>query len=304
MEWVNFSVVLLLAALVALVESQQLSRNNLSQEELQRRSDAGDTQAKHELKVRGLLPLFFGLQRLKVTFLVALLVSVAFASFGWLGAGLALVLLLLVGLAVSKGLIVPFVAPLLKILEPHLFLILQKAAPVLQWFAPPAMGEAVSRFASKDELLQMISRDTTILSKIDKARLLAVAQFSHKTVADYMVPRDKIISIDEKEAVGPVLLDRLHKGGHAVLPVVKKDLDHVVGLLYMSDLTPLHPDIKTVGDATRPKVITIEPTVQAQEIIKLSLKTNKHFFLVGEGKKVVGLVTLHDALAALLGEKL
>lgn len=305
-DWLSIIFALLVALVIALVETLPVEPDSLSQAELERRAQKGNHDAKTELSRRSLLPLYFGLLRIKVAFLVVVLVGILVAANPlWLALITAFVLLLLVGVVVAKRLLAWPASKILRLVEPLIWKSARVLAPVLRLFAPPmAVGESAA-IGSKDELKQLISQDASVLLPEEKAHLIGSVDFGNKKVADAMVPRSKIATVDAVETVGPLLLDRLHKAGHNIFVVVKKDLDNVAGLLYMSDLVSLDEDIKKVKDATRPTVYYIGEDANLGAIIAASLKTGRQLFLVADKQGAVsGLVTLADALEHVFGARL
>lgn len=305
MEWFIWSVAGLIVIAIGLIESFGFKPSSLSQTELERRVERGDVAAKHELNKRAMLPLYYGLVRLKITVLVVGLVGIL-ASFYqlWIALLASLGLLLFVGVVVAMGWLSGAAKWLQPKIEKHIWRVVSAGAPVFRLFAPRGNGGGETTFASKDELKQMIERDVSVLTPDEKTRLIASMHFSGKTVADAMVSASKIATVNQSETVGPLLLDKLHKMGHNVIVVVGRNLDSVKGLLYMSDLVPLDPEIQTVKDALRPKVIYLPAKAPISAVLAASLKTGKQLFLVANKGKVVGLITLADALEHLLGNRL
>ncbi len=305
MEWFVWTVAVLVAVAIALVESIRFAPSGLSQAELERRASKGDVQAKNEFNKRTLLPLYYGLQRLKVTFLVLALVGILAGFYPlWIALLASFGMLLAVGVVVAMGWLswlARFVQPRI---EKHVWRVVKAGAPVLKFFAPKMNGGNEISFASKDELKQMIEHDTSILSADEKTRLVAAMHFGGKTVGDIMVPAGQIATVGQSETVGPLLLDKLHKTGHKVIVVVSRGLDNIKGLLYMSDLVPLDPEIQTVKDALRSKVFYVSADAPLAAVLAASLKTGRQLFLVAKAGKTVGLITLSDALEHLLGGRL
>ncbi|HVI69034.1 MAG TPA: CBS domain-containing protein, partial [Magnetospirillaceae bacterium] len=181
----------------------------------------------------------------------------------------------------------------------------QMTTPFVGWLAPKKVFASDAGIASRDELRQLIATDTTLLAPTDKARLLGAFDFGTLTVADAMVPAGDIATVDIKETVGPVLLDRLHKANHRIFVVIKKDIDHIKGLLYMHDLTPLDPELKDVKEALRPTVHYLPVNASLQDVLAASLMTGRQLFIaVDSGGATKGLITLADALRFLCGEPL
>lgn len=306
MEIIIWSLSVITVAAMALVESLGFGPSQLSQDELERRAEKGDHAAKRELKKRTLLPFWWGLVRIKVTVLVVALIGLQASLYPlWAALLISFALLLFVGVVVAMGWLARPARWLQPRIEKYVWQFVALAAPVLRLFAPRGAGSGVEMFfASKDELKQMVARDTSVLTPDEKTRLIAAMHFNGKTVADAMVPADKIATVGQSETVGPLLLDKLHKVGHNIFVVVGKNLDSIKGLLYMSDLVPLDPDIQTVKDALRSKVIYVPAGAPISNVIAASLKTGRQLFLVAKGGKTVGLITLADALEHLLGARM
>ena len=120
-----------------------------------------------------------------------------------------------------------------------------------------------------------------------------------------MTPRNQIESVRASETLGPIVLDRLHKTGHSRFPVIKTDLDSVVGTLFLHDLVPLNPRLKRVADAMKPQVLYVHKDKTLDHALQAFLRTKHHVFLVVDASgATVGLVTIEDILQQLIGRKL
>jgi CBS domain containing-hemolysin-like protein len=106
--------------------------------------------------------------------------------------------------------------------------------------------------------------------------------------------------------LGPLTLNDLHKTGHSRLPVINGDIDHVVGILNLKGLLAL--DIKrstTAEKAMDPKVYYIRADQVLQHALAAFLRTKHQLFIVvNEYRETVGLLTLEDAIEALIGRKI
>ena len=126
---------------------------------------------------------------------------------------------------------------------------------------------------SREELLEIVKNAGDALSKDEKKLITNSLKFKDMKVADAMIPRTMIDSIGKDEVLGPIVLDGLYKTGHSRFPVIDGDIDHVVGMLYVQDL--------------------------------VTIKTRHHLFIViNQYRETVGLLSLEDALEALLGKKI
>ena len=309
MEWLVQFVAICLSLLLAAVKSLRYQPNALSEFELERQVKAGDAAAISEKERRSLLPTYLALQYSKEVaisvILAVLLLSVYESAFGALLTALYFAAAYAIA---SRGWLNGFARSVQLKLEPLVTRYVIKLSPLFKWLAPKEGGTLPapkSGFHSRDELRQLLKDDVKLLSPQDKARMLGAFDFGSLIVADAMVPADQIKTVDIKETVGPVLLDRLHKDAHNVFPVVKKDIHHIKGWLYMSDLTPPDPDLKLVKDAVRPTVHYLPVNAPLQDVLSAALQTGRQLFIaVNDAGETQGLVSLADALAYLNGEPL
>ena len=125
-----------------------------------------------------------------------------------------------------------------------------------------------------------------------------------------MIPRTMIDSIGKDEVLGPIVLDGLYKTGHSRFPVIDGDIDHVVGMLYVQDLVTISNAKKSqksyhVTDAMEHAVCYIREDQSLQQALAAFIKTRHHLFIViNQYRETVGLLSLEDALEALLGKKI
>jgi len=306
MEWPVQFVAICLSLLLAAVKSMRYQPNAVSEFELDRQVKAGDPAAVSERERRALLPTYLALQYTKEVALSVILAVMLLSVYGSAFGALLTALYFAAAYAIAaRGWIGNAVNKFQRSLEPHITKYVITLAPLFGWLAPKTSGEHHGGFQSRDELRQLIATDDQLLAPADKARMLGAFDFSSLIVADVMVPANKIKTVDVKETIGPVLLDRLHKDGHNMFPVVKKDIDHVKGWLYMSDLTPLDPDLKQVKDAVRPTVHYLPVHAPLADVLSASLQTGRQLFIaVDDDGKTKGMVALADALAYLNGEPL
>lgn len=306
MEVIIQLVAIVLSVLLAAVKTLRYQPNGLSEFELHRQINAGNAGATAEQDRRTLLPTFMALQSLKEILISVLIAVLLIQTHGSVtGPLLSIVYFTVAYIIAARGWLGNFVWGFQRKMEPHYQKYVAKMAKVFGWLAPKTVGSGGNGIASRDELRALIVSDTQLLGPQDKARLLGAFDFGSLLVADAMVPRDKIATVSVKETVGPILLDRLHKDGHNIYVVIGKTIDHIKGLLYMADLTPLDPELKDVADAIRPTVHYIPVDAGLQDVLAASLKTGRQLFIaVDDHGATKGLITLADALAHLNGEPL
>jgi len=306
MEWIILAIALLLSLFLAYAKSLHYTPNGTSDFEMARLLRADNKTAIAEQQRRELLPTYIAFRNLKEVIIPVGLAWLLFATHqAWLAAMLTLLFLTLAYSIANRAWLADFAWMTQRKFEPHVNAYVRKLNGLMRFLAPKNIEHAGSGVASRDELRQLIATDTQLLAPEDKARLLGAFDFGSLLIADAMVPREKIMTVDSKETIGPVLLDRLHKEKHNIYVVIKNDLDTIKGLLYMHDLTPLDPELKDVKDAIRPSVHYLPVNAGLQDVLAASLITGRQLFIAVDNEgKTRGLVTLADALAHLNGEPL
>jgi putative hemolysin len=128
--------------------------------------------------------------------------------------------------------------------------------------------------------------------------------FDDKKVRDFMTPREEITYLKKSEMLGPLVLDELHKSGHSLLPVIAEDIDHVVGVLDLSDLMTLKARQSVTADkAMTSPAYCIAADQPLRQALQFFLTTHQRLILViSKSKRIIGLLTLNDVMQALLGD--
>ena len=120
-----------------------------------------------------------------------------------------------------------------------------------------------------------------------------------------MTPRSVIEAVPLGETLGPLVLDELYKTGHSRFPVYDKDLDHIVGMLYLHDLLDLRQGSQPAKEAMQTKVYFVREDRDLSHALHGFLKTKHHLFVVvNEYRETVGLLSLEDVIEALVGVKI
>ena len=158
---------------------------------------------------------------------------------------------------------------------------------------------------SKAELGYIIERSASVLTRDELLRVQASLALDSHSVEDVMTPVSVVDAIEVQESLGPLVLDSLHKTGHSRFPVIDRDIDHVVGILYLHDIINLKSAKSTVREAMDPRVHYIHEKQSLERALHGFLKTHRHLFVVvNDYRETVGVLTLEDVLETLLGKKI
>ncbi len=298
----------ILFILLVMIRAIDLQPTELTSYELKRRAKTRDDTAKHDLRKENVINDILILRYIKDAALVIIMTLYTASVLGWLGGGLlVLALLLLANIVAGWSFVIDIVQKLYARVELRALTVIEKIHPVIRILRLPTF-QPVNDFTihSKPELQHLIKNSNEVLSGDEKALLLHALDFPDKPVKSIMTPKSVIKSIDKKELLGPLVLDDLHKAGHSRLPVINRDIDHVVGVLHVQDLLTL--DTKrsvTVEKAMEAKVYYINQEQSLEYALAAFLRTRHHLFIViNEFRETTGILSLEDVIEALIGRKI
>lgn len=299
----------LLFILLVMVASIRPIRSSMSLFELERRSNEGDSAAASVLRRENSLGDILSLQRIVAAILLVIFVIVSVAVLGWfVGTIIAIIVALEYGAVSRLSFIQSNAMKLYGRIEIHLFNMIEKFPAVFSVIrsVPPTDNDKNVKLDSREELQHLVAESGSILTSDERTLIVHSLSFGTQEVRSVMTPSSVIDTISHSEFLGPLTLDELHKKGHSRLPVIKGDLDHVIGILHLQSLLAL--DIKksvTAEKAMEARVFYIREDQTLQHALAAFLRTHHHLFIVvNEFRETVGLLTLEDVIEALLGRKI
>ncbi len=300
-------ITILVFILLLLVSAVSPERSKLSLFELERRAAMGHENAKKSLERQKLLGDVVSLQKVVSALLLVILVLMANATFGWfVGVLIAVFVALEYGGLSRLGFIQKPAQKLYEKIDEKLIKFIKNAPLLMRLLSSVPVDVDDRQIDSRQELQHLIDGSKNILTIEEKDLIVNGLSFGDKIVKSIMTPRSVISSIKNTEFLGPLTLDELHKIGHSRLPVIKGDIDNVIGILNLRSLLAL--DIKkstTAEKAMEPKVYYINETQNLNHALAAFLKTRHHLFIVvNEFRETVGLLSLEDVIEALLGRKI
>jgi CBS domain containing-hemolysin-like protein len=170
-------------------------------------------------------------------------------------------------------------------------------------------GRRAASFSSEEQLLSMVDEATEldVLEEEDRELIHSIFEFNETVVREVMVPRTDMITIDGG-AGAEVAMARFLSTGVSRMPVIGEDIDEVLGVLYLKDLTRvLHEGTHAVDGTTasalaRPAFFTPE-SQKADNLLREMQQQSIHLaMVVDEYGGIAGLVTLEDLIEELVGE--
>ena len=157
----------------------------------------------------------------------------------------------------------------------------------------------------KKDIIDLISAtsDSSGIAKSEEKKIFNnLLKVHKKTVDDVMVPRGEIIFIDQNIDKHNII-KIINKEAHSRMPVVKKDLEHCLGMVHIKDLfKKINNKSFNIKSLLR-EVIYIPSATPVFNLLQKMKKQNIHLAIVmDEFNSVTGLVTIEDLVEEIVGE--
>jgi len=176
---------------------------------------------------------------------------------------------------------------------------------------PPNISIHTGIYEKKDllELLNnQVKQSDNRIPESDLKIAAGALSFGDKTVAQVMTPLRQVKMVAANEAIGPLLMDELHKSGFSRFPVVKDNsksaAPQIVGTLYLSSLIGYEGNAK-VKDLAKNEVYFINEDSALNLALSAFIKTHHHLLVVvNTFEEMVGVLTLEDVIEQILGKQI
>jgi CBS domain containing-hemolysin-like protein len=159
---------------------------------------------------------------------------------------------------------------------------------------------------SEEELKMLVtaSQEAGVLEEQEEQMLHRVFGFADLTAGQLMVPRTEIVAIPA-DAPSDEIVSIVTRSGHARLPVYRGDLDHVIGMLHVTDLLKA---VTTAGDinaaALAREGLTVPETRGAADLLtEMRRRAVWEALVIDEYGGTAGLVTFDSLVARIVGDQ-
>jgi putative hemolysin len=175
-------------------------------------------------------------------------------------------------------------------------------ALLLRLLRVPSTGHRHVHSPEEIELLIAESRDGGLLEPQEQVRLHRALRLGLRTASQLMVPRERLAAIDIHTPLADVLTI-VTTSPFSRLPVYRGDLDHVAGMLHIKDLVTgfvkgTHRSLASLLRA----IVRVRHDMPADRLLAFLRERRSHQALVVDAVgRVIGLITLEDVVAELLG---
>src|SRR5262245_11940096 len=173
---------------------------------------------------------------------------------------------------------------------------------LLKAFGIPSTGHRHVHSPEEIALLIAESRDGGLLEPQEQVRLHRALRLGLRMARELMVPRARLASIAESLPFEEVLRI-VTASPYSRLPVYRDTIDNIIGILHTKDVVMRYVQASglTVASLLRPSV-RVPDTMPADHLLTFLRERRSHQALVVDANDVVvGLITLEDVVAELLG---
>src|SRR5581483_6244362 len=168
-------------------------------------------------------------------------------------------------------------------------------------------GEPEDRVAATEEDLRILVdavEETEALEEEEREMITSIFELSDRDVREIMVPRPDVVAAEASMSVAQAV-DLLVSTGHSRVPVYEGDVDHILGIVHLRDLTEALRDGRgddAVASAARPVHVVPETKKIDEMLHDFQTQHLQLAVVVDEYGGTAGLVTIEDLLEEIVGE--
>lgn len=185
------------------------------------------------------------------------------------------------------------------IFKPAIWALNGTANAMLRGFGVRPASEA-ERAHSEEELRLLLTESRG--TKTRKDLILNAMDLRRRLVRQIMVPRPFVVPLSTEDPLQQNFRVA-REAGYTRYPLVKRDLDRIVGMVHFKDLAALAAQASDAPiEVIRRDVLVVPDSVTAEDLLTRFLQRHEHLAVVmDEFGSTVGIVTLEDVLEELVG---
>ena len=173
----------------------------------------------------------------------------------------------------------------------------------------PGKGFAEGPFASEAELREMVdlAEKSSLIESVESRMIHQIFELGDTLVREVMVPRTEMIFIERHKTLRQMMSLAL-RSGFSRIPVVGENLDDIVGVVYLKDVTKRVFDSRDaetterVESAMRPAMF-VPDSKPVDELLREMQAERMHVAIgIDEYGGTAGMVTIEDILEEIVGE--
>ncbi|MCK4649824.1 DUF21 domain-containing protein [Candidatus Pacearchaeota archaeon] len=305
-------IIIILVSLSGLFSGLTLGLLGLDKTELERKIKLGDKKAKKVYSVRkrgNLLLCTLLLGNVAVNSAIALFLgSIANGVFaGVIATGLIVIFGEIIPQATVSRYALTVGAKTVWIVKGLIFILYPICWPIAK-VLDKILGEEMPTIWSRHELEEIIRlHEDSSKSSIDSDEekiILGALSFSKKNVEDVMTPRIVVFSLEVDAILTEEILKNIKDSGFTRIPIYKKKIDNLVGILYSKDLVGVKKGAK-VKDIYRTNLLEVTNKKNLDSVLNQFIKERIHLAIVfNRYKEFVGIITMEDIIEEILRKEI
>jgi CBS domain containing-hemolysin-like protein len=189
-----------------------------------------------------------------------------------------------------------------KLFTPLSALLMKISDKVIQTFGGGKVSSEIP-FLKPDELKLLLASDDTPISKPARKLMNNIIDFGKTRIGHVMIPREQMQAVNLEGNTKEVINQIVEKGFSRV-PVYRKDLDNIVGIIYSRDLnlSLSRGSLFLLDDLIRPAYFVPE-SARIDKVLREFKTGHQHMaIVVNEYGSTVGLATIEDLVEEIVGE--
>lgn len=248
----------------------------------------------------------------------ALATSIAIKQFGSTGVGIATGIMtftvLIFGEITPKSLaaqhsekvslkVVNILSVIVIILKPITVVLLKITNAIIRLFG----GKLGSRqpFVTEEEIKAMVNvgHEEGVLEGEERKMIHNVFEFGDTKVTDVMTPRTYMVAID-KESSFEQIVEVFKNERFSRIPVYEDDIDHIIGVLFLTDLflSKMEDETFDISKIIKEPYLTIEYKLTTELFREMRDKGIQMAIVIDEYGGTAGVVTIEDLVEEIVGD--
>ena len=320
LDWTELGVVVALIGVAALLAAAETSISRMSRIRALHLQDGGRRGAKASVRIAenpaeylNVVLLLTLLVQLGGTTLATVVAIRHFHQVGeWVATGAMTLLLFVLAEVTPKTFAVQHTDRVALRLSPLIVAITVAVGPVARFLirlanvVMPGKGLPQGPFVTEQEIRAMaeVASEEEVIEEGEKDLIHSIFEFGDTLVREVMVPRPDIVAAPIDSSMRQVL-DLVLRYGFSRIPVYRKTLDDIEGVVYAKDLLRhLHAGKENVPlDTIMREPYFVPETKKIDDLLREMQLRRVHIAIVtDEYGSVAGLVTIEDLLEELVGE--
>lgn len=172
----------------------------------------------------------------------------------------------------------------------------------------PGRGIPRGPVASEEEIMAMleVAESEDVIEEQERQMISSIFEFGDTVVREVMVPRPDMVCVQADAGLASVL-DTMLAQGFTRVPVIRGDIDDVVGVAHARDVmrrlrSDASPQPRSAADVMREAYFVPESKKVAELLRELQSAKTQMAIVVDEYGGTAGLATMEDLLEEIVGE--